>query len=179
MSGKNSLLQYNTAVRTDLAASLRARSRTEISRELGTIPAASPFPSRQAWDTRAASLESRLRGAAERGIGVLIRTGMINASLQNNGIDTCRADELIMKGKTQIITVRNLSNDGTIIGARASLSKFKKTLLALRDIQDTLRAISEVYRRILDEENLPKPTAQGVLSVVQALDIAATQMGTF
>lgn len=177
MPGRNPLLRYNTAVRTELAAALRVRNSAEIRLGPGSMPAAFPGSSRDAG--AGSTLESRLRRAADRGIGVLIRTGLINASLQTSGIDTSRADALVMKGKAQIVTVRDLSHDGTVTGARASLLKFRKILLVLRDIQSTLRAIGEIYRRILAEETLPKPTAQGVLSVVQALDAAATQMGTF
>jgi hypothetical protein len=92
---------------------------------------------------------------------------MVNANLNHSGIDTTRAEELVMTGKTQILVVQNLSLDSDIAGARASLSEFQNTLIALRNI----------YRGILINEDLPQATAQGVLSVAQSLDVTAAQIG--
>jgi hypothetical protein len=92
----------------------------------------------------------------------------VNANLDQSGIDTSRADELVTRGKTQILTAQNLSRNGDPAGVRASLS----------ELRDTLKALRDNYRDILINEELPQTTAHGVLSVAQSLDVTAAQMGT-
>jgi hypothetical protein len=92
---------------------------------------------------------------------------MVNTNLAHSGVDTSRADELVMLGKIQILGAQNRSRDGDTDGAKALLREFRTNLNTLRD----------TYRAILANEDLPQATAQGVLSVAQSLDVTAAQIG--
>ena len=113
------------------------------------------------------SSDNRLRQNIDQGIGVMTRSGMVNANLDQSGINTTRAKELVTQGKTQILAAQNLFRGHDLNGAREALSEFRDTLKALRD----------TYRGILVREDLSQPVAQGVLSVAQSLDVTAAQMG--
>ena len=161
-------LEEIVTMRTELATALRARNNAGIELAHKKIHATSIEYAQIIRNLRVeASMDTRLGQTIDQGIGILTRSGMINANLNHSGIDTTRAEELVMKGKTQILAVQNLFHDGDVAGARASLSEFQNTLIALRDI----------YRGILVEEDLPRATAQGVLSVAQSLDVTAAQIG--
>jgi len=161
-------LEEIITMRTELATALRARNNAGIELAHKKIHATSIEYAQIIRNLRAmASTDTRLGQTIDQGIGVMTRSGMVNANLNHSGIDTTRAEELVMKGKTQILVVQNLSHDSDIVGARASLSEFQNTLIALRNI----------YRGILINEDLPQATAQGVLSVAQSLDVTAAQIG--
>ncbi len=155
-------------MRTELASALRVRNNAGIELANKKIHATSPEYAHIIRNHRAkSSLDILLGQTIDLGIGVLTRSGMVNANLNHCGIDTTRAEERVVKGKTEILAVRNLSHGRDVAGARALLSEFTNTLITLRDI----------YRGILVEEDLPHATAQGVLSVARSLDVTASQIG--
>jgi hypothetical protein len=162
-------LEEIVTMRTELATALRTRNNAGIELAHKKIHATSIEYARIIRDLRtSASTDTQLGLTIDQGIGVMTRSGMVNANLDQSGIDTSRADELVTRGKTQILTAQNLSRNGDPAGVRASLSEFRDTLKALRDN----------YRDILINEELPQTTAHGVLSVAQSLDVTAAQMGT-
>jgi hypothetical protein len=155
-------------MRTGIAAALRARNNAVVELTHKKIHATSIEYAQKIRNLRAiSSIDILLGQTIDQGIGVLTRSGMVNANLNHSGIDTTRAEELVMKGKTQILAVQNMSHDGDVAGARASLSEFQNSLITLRDI----------YCRILVEKDPLQPTAQGVLSVAQSLGVTAAQIG--
>ena len=133
-------------MRTELASALRARNNAGIELANKKIHATSTEYAQIIRNHRAkSSLDILLGQTIDLGIGVLTRSGMVNANLNHSGIDTTRAEELVMKGKTEILVVQNLSHDRDSAGARASLSEFQNTLISLRNI----------YRGILIERGPP------------------------
>ena len=156
-------------MRTELATALRTRNNAGIERAHRKIHATSIDYARMICSLKStASTDRQLEQMTDQGIGVMTRSGMVNANLNQSGIDTTRADELVSRGKTQILAARNLSRNCDTDGARALLAEFENTLRALRD----------TYRGILVKEDLPQATAQGVLSVAQSLDVTAAQAGS-
>ena len=155
-------------MRSALASALRTRNNAGIELAHKKIHATSIEYARIARNLRSmASADSRFGQTIEQGIGVMTRSGMVNANLNHSGIGTIRSDELVTRGKIQILAAQSQAKNGDITGARASLLEFHDTLEALRD----------TYRGILVDEELPQATAQGVLSVAQSLDITAAQIG--
>ena len=155
-------------MRTELATALRTRNNAGIELAHKKIHATSIEYARIISNLKStATTDTRLVQTIDQGIGVMTRSGMVNANLAQSGIDTTRADELVMQGKIQILAAQNQSRDSDADGAKASLSEFRTTLKALRD----------TYRGILVNEDLPQATAQGVLSVAQSLDVTAAQIG--
>jgi len=156
-------------MRTELATALRTRNNAGIELAHKKIHATSIEYARMICNLKSmASTDTRLEQMIDQGIGVMTRSGMVNANLNHSGIDTTRAEELVLQGKTRILAAQNLSRNRDTGGARASLSEFRDTLKALRD----------TYRGILVKEDLPQATAQGVLSVAQSLDVTAAQAGS-
>jgi hypothetical protein len=161
-------LKEIVTMRTELATALRTRNNAGIELAHKKIHATSIEYARIISNLRTTgSTDTRLEQTIDQGIGVMTRSGMVNANLGPSGIDTTRADELVMQGKIQILKAQNLSRNRDADGARASLSEFRNTLKTLRD----------TYRGILVNEDLPQATAQGVLSVAQSLDVTAAQTG--
>ncbi|RPI40542.1 MAG: hypothetical protein EHM53_01545 [Methanoregulaceae archaeon] len=161
-------LEEIVTMRTELATALRTRNNAGIELSHKKIHAISLEYARIIQILKSTgSSDSRLGQNIDQGIRVMTRSGMVNANLDQNGINTTHAKELVIQGKTQILAAQNFSRDHDEDGARAVLSDFRDTLKALRD----------TYRGILVREDLSQPVAQGVLSVAQALDITAAQMG--
>jgi len=155
-------------MRTELATALRSRNNAGIELAHKKIHATSIEYARIISNLRnTATSDTRLAQTIDQSIGVMTRSGMVNSNLAHSGVDTSRADELVMQGKIQILAAQNMSRENDIDGAKASLQKFRNTLKTLRD----------TYRAILVKEDLPQATAQGVLSVAQSLDVTASQMG--
>ena len=155
-------------MRTELATTLRSRNNAGIELAHKKIHATSIEYARIISNLKStATTDTRLLQTIDQGIGVMTRSGMVNINLAHSGVDTTRADELVLLGKIQILGAQNLSREGDIDGAKASLQKFRTTLNTLRD----------TYRAILADEDLPQATAQGVLSVAQSLDVTAAQVG--
>ena len=155
-------------MRTELATALRTRNNAGIELAHKKIHATSIEYARIIGNLKTtATMDSRLEQTIDQGIGVITRSGMINTDLAQSGVDTTRAEELVIQGKTQILEVRNLSRNNDPDGTRTSLTEFRITLNTLRD----------TYRGILVTEDLPQTTAQGVLSVAQSLDVTATHIG--
>jgi hypothetical protein len=154
-------------MRTELASALRSRNNEGIELAHKKIHATSIEYAQIARSLRTIASKNTLVGQAiEQGIGVMTRSGMVNANLNHSGIDTTRADELVALGKIQILAAKNQAQSNDITRARSSLSEFRDTLETLRD----------TYRGILTDEDLPQATAQGVLSVAQSLDVTAAQI---
>jgi hypothetical protein len=163
-------LEEIVTMRTELASALRNRNNAGIELAHKKIHATSIEYAQIIRNTRTtASTDTRVGQTIEQGIGVMTRSGMVNANLNHSGIDTTRADERVALGKIQILAAQNHAQNGDITGARASLLEFRDTVEALRD----------TYRGILVDEDLPQATAQGVLSVAQSLDVTASQIGGF
>ena len=161
-------LEEIVTMRTELATALRTRNNAGIELSHKKIHAISLEYSRIIQILRSTgSSDSRIEQNIDQGIGVMTRSGMVNADLDQSGISTTRAKELVTQGKTQILAAQNLSRDHDSSGARAALS----------DFQDTLKALRDTYRGILVREDLSQPVAQGVLSVAQSLDVTAAQIG--
>jgi hypothetical protein len=157
-------LEEIVTMRTELAAALRSRNDAGIELAHKKIHAASVEYARLISSTKStAAGDIRIARTIDQCGGVMTRSGMINVNLVNNGVDTTRADELVMQGTIQILEARNRSRVNDNTGAKATLQEFRSTLQALRD----------TYRIILAQEDLPQATAQGVLSVAQSLDITA------
>ncbi len=160
-------LEEIVTMRTELATALRTRNNAGIGLAHKKIHTSSLEYARIIRNFRTtASADARVEQTMDRGTGVMTRSGMVNANLKQSGIDTTRAEELVSRGKSEILLVRNLSRENDS-GTRASLTEFRDTLTALRD----------TYRGILVNEDLPQATAQGVLSVAQSLDVTAAQIG--
>jgi len=156
-------------MRTELATALRTRNDAGIELAHKKMHATSVEYARITGNLKTtATTDTRLEQTIDQGIGVMTRSGMVNTNLARSGIDTTRADKLVLQGKTQVLAVRNQSRDNHGDGSRASLSEFR----------DTLRALRDTYRGILVNEDLPQTTAQDVLSVAQSLDVTAAQIGT-
>jgi hypothetical protein len=157
------------SMRTELAMALRARNDAGIELAHKKIHVTSIQYAQMIRNLRSsASTDTRLGLTIDQGMGVMTRSGMMNANLGQSGINTAYAEEYVTQGKTQILAAQNLFRDSDNDGAKASLSEFRKTL---KDLRDT-------YRGILVNEDLPQATAQGVLSVAQSLDVTAAQIGT-
>jgi len=157
-------LEEIVTMRTELAAALRSRNDAGIELAHKKIHAASVEYARIISSTiSTAAGDTRITRTIDQCSGVMTRSGMMNVNLVNNGVDTTRADELVMQGKIQILEAQNRSRVNDNTGAKATLQEFRSTLQALRD----------TYRKILAQEDLPQATAQGVLSVAQSLDITA------
>jgi hypothetical protein len=105
----------------------------------------------------------------EQGEGVLTRSGMMNADLISLGIDCAETRILIETGHAQIASILHHVRAGDVRGARACLVQLDGTVRSLRD----------GYRGILVREDLPRITAQGVLSVAQSLDVMSVRLGAF
>jgi hypothetical protein len=156
-------------MRTELATALRTRNNAGIEQAHKKIHATSIEYARMIRSlTTSASTDIQFEQTIDQGIGVMTRSGMVNANLNHSGLDITRAGELVTQGKTQILAAQNFSKARDIDGAKESLSEF---CITLKDLRDT-------YRRILVNEDLPQATAQGVLSVAQSLDITAARIGT-
>lgn len=161
-------LEEIVTMRTELATALRTRNNAGIELAHKKIHATSIEYARLICSLKtSASPDNQFEQTIDQGIGVMTRSGMVNANLDHSGIDITQAEELVIQGKTQILAAQNLSRDSDPDGAKASLHKFRNTSKTLRD----------TYRRILVKEDLPQATAQGVLSVAQSLDVTAAQIG--
>jgi len=155
-------------IRTELATALRSRNNAGVELAHKKIHATSIEYARIISSLKStATSDTKLAQTIDQSIGVMTRAGMMNSNLAHSGVDTSRADELVMQGKIQILAAQNLSRENDIDGAKALLRKFRNTLITLRD----------TYRAILAKEDLPQATAQGVLSVAQSLDVTASQTG--
>lgn len=161
-------LEEIVSLRTELATALRTRNNAGIELAYKKIHATSIEYARMISSLKtSATSDTRIAQTIDRGIGVMTRSGMVNANLAKSGIDTTTADDLVRQGTIQILAAQTLSRDGDNEGAKASLQEFRYTLKSLRD----------TYRAILVQEDLPLATAQGVLSVAQSLDITAAHIG--
>jgi hypothetical protein len=155
-------------MRTELATALRTRNNAGIELAHKKIHTTSIEYARMINNLRSSgSADYRLDQTIDQGIGVMTRSGLVNANLDHSGIDTAAAAELVRQGKNQVLRAQELSRKNDRDGARESLYGFRDTLKSLRD----------TYRRILVAEDLPQATAQGVLSVAQSLDTTAAQVG--
>jgi hypothetical protein len=160
-------LEEIVIMRTELATALRTRNNAGIELAHKKIHATSIDYARMIRILKSsASPDTQVEQTIDQGIGVITRSGMVNANLDHSGIDIIQAEELVTQGKTQILAAQNLSRDSDPDGAKASLFEFCTTM---KDLRDT-------YRRILVNEDLPQTTAQGVLSVAQSLDVTAAQI---
>jgi hypothetical protein len=163
-------LEEIITMRTELATALRTRNNAGIELAHKKIHATSIEYARIISNPEStASTDTRLGQTIDQGIGVMTRSGMVNANLDHSRIEITRAEELVIQGKIQILEAQDLLRDNDADGTRASLSEFRNTL---KDLQDT-------YRGILVTEDLPQATAQGVLSVARSLDVTAAQIGAF
>jgi len=155
-------------MRTELATALRSRNNAGIESAHKKIHTTSIEYARIIGTLKAAaSSETRLGQTIDQGIGVITRSGMVNSNLEQTGVDTARARDLVTQGKTQILAAQNQCRGSNTDGCRASLAQFRKTLTSLRD----------TYRGILTSQDLPQATAQSVLSVAQSLDLTSAQVG--
>jgi hypothetical protein len=156
-------------MRTELATALRTRNNAGIELAHKKIHATSIDYARIVSNLKtAASADTKLGQTIDQGIGVMTRSGMVNANLAHSGVDLDQAEVLVTQGKKQILVAQNQSRNSDPDGANATLLEFR----------DTLRALRDTYRGILVKEDMPQATAQGVLSVAQSLDITAAQIGT-
>jgi len=144
-------LEEIVTMRTELATALRTRNNAGIELSHKKIHAISLEYARIVQILKSTgSSDSRLGQNIDQGIGVMTRSGMVNANLDQSGINTTRAKELVILGKTQILSAQNLSRAHDVDGARAAISDFRDTLKALRD----------TYRVILVGEDLSQPVAR-------------------
>lgn len=154
-------------MRTELATALRARNNAGIELAHQKIHTTSVEYARILSNLKsAASADTRLGQTIDQGISVMTRSGMVNSNLEQTGIDTSHARELVVRGKTQILEAKSLCRTSGGDNCRASLARFRDTLKSLRD----------TYHGILVNQDLPEGTAQGVLSVAQSLDVTAAQV---
>ncbi len=143
-------LEEIVTMRTELATALRTRNNAGIELAHKKIHATSIEYARMIRNLKiSASTDIQFEQTIDQGIGVMTRSGMVNANLDHSGIDIIQAEELVTQGKTQILAAQNLSRDSDPDGAKASLSEFCNTMKDLRD----------AYRRILVNEDLPQATA--------------------
>jgi len=157
-------------MRTDLAAALRARDDTGIEQAYKEIHATSIGYAQLVRNVRdTASADARLGDTLDRSAGVLIQSGILNADLKHNGMNTTGPDHLVALGKTQLVVARNQIRTGNGTGAQLALSDLRETILSLRDS----------YRDLLVSDDLPQSSAQSILSVAQSLDIIASRLGTY
>jgi hypothetical protein len=155
-------------MRTELATALRTRNNAGIELAHKKIHATSIEYARLISSVKTSETsEIRIAQTIDQSIGVMTRSGMVNVNLNHSGIDTSRAEELVMQGKIQILAAQNQSRGNDADGAKSSL----------REFQNTSRTLRDTYRTILVREDLPQATAQGVLSVAQSLDVTAAQIG--
>jgi hypothetical protein len=161
-------LEEIVTMRTELATALRTRNNAGIEQAHKKIHATSIEYARMIRNLMiSASTDIQVEQAIDQGLAVMTRCGMVNANLNHSGSDIVQAEELVMRGKSQILSAQNFSRDSDLDGAKVSLSEFRNTT---KDLRDT-------YRRILVNEDLPQATAQGVLSVAQSLDVTAARIG--
>jgi hypothetical protein len=156
-----------TTMRSQLANALRARDDNGIEQVRKTIHAASIDYATTVRMMKKNSTESEEMGILiNQSEGVLIRSGMMNANLKSIGINCTQIQALVETGQSQISTARAQLHAGNPAGAEVTLSGFRSTLQSLRD----------GYRGILVREDLPRTSAQGVLSVAQSLDLMSARM---
>ena len=98
-------LEEIVTMRTELATALRTRNNAGIELAHKKIHAISTRirPDHSASLKAPRTSDSRLVQTIDQGIGVMTRSGMVNVNLDQSGINTTRADELVMRGKTQIL----------------------------------------------------------------------------
>jgi hypothetical protein len=158
------------SMRTGLAIALEARDDTGIEqahKEIHTISIELAQVIRNMRDM--ASADARLRDTLDRSAAVLTRSGVLNAELKHDGINTTGPDHLVALGKTQLGVARNQITSGNGTGAQRALSELRKTTISLRDS----------YRDLLASEDLPQSSAESILSVARSLDITASRLGVF
>jgi hypothetical protein len=158
------------AMRTGLAAALRARDDTGIELAYKEIHATSIGYAQLVRNIRdTASADARLENTLDTGSGVLIQSGILNADLKHNGVNTTVPDKLVALGKTQLGVARAQIRTGNGTGAQLALSAFRETILSLRDS----------YRDLLVSDDLPQDSAQSILSVARSLDSIGSRLGAF
>jgi hypothetical protein len=102
-----------------------------------------------------------------RSNGVMTRVRMVNTTLRHLGIDCSKVDGLAMTGIVQLTAVQAMMHVGNQPGTHAAFSHFQGTVLLLRD----------AYQEVLMREDLPRDTAQGILSVARSLEMTAVSTG--
>ena len=158
-----------TAMRDRLEDALRARDDAGIEQARETIHAASIAYATTIRDLKKTrSEDEEMAAILDQSTGVLARSGTMNADLLSLGINCTETRVLVGTGNSQISVAQTQMNAGNFREARAAIAGFRGTLQSLRD----------AYRAILIREDLPRSTAQDVLSVAQSLDRMSVRMST-
>jgi hypothetical protein len=156
-----------TTMRNELATTLSTRDNTGIEQAHKKIHTASIGFAQTVRGLQVnVSHDTNLRQKIELGGAVMTRARMVNADLKMRGLMNGSAENYVSAGTTQLSVASVQLDTGNTDGAKATLMQFRSTVQSLRDS----------YRYVLVKEDLPQPTAQGVLSVAQALDITAARM---
>ncbi|MHB8164682.1 MAG: hypothetical protein ACYDDV_10155 [Methanoregula sp.] len=156
-----------TIMRTELATALNLRDDTGIEQAHKKIHTASLGFVQAVRGTRLdASHDTNLRQTIGQGSAVMTRAGRINTELNTRGLGTRALEQYVSDGTAQLAAAAARLDNGKPEDARATLLQFRSTVQSLRD----------AYRSVLVKEDLPRTTAQGVLSVAQSLDITAARM---
>ncbi|PKL70236.1 MAG: hypothetical protein CVV30_02430 [Methanomicrobiales archaeon HGW-Methanomicrobiales-1] len=113
-----------------------------------------------------ASQDTNLRQTIEQGSAVMTRAGRINTELKSRGLGISAPAQFVSTGTAQLAAAAAQLDNGKPEDARATLLQFRSTVQSLRD----------AYRSVLVKEDLPRTTAQEILSVAQSLDITAARM---
>jgi hypothetical protein len=153
-------------MRNELATVLRTRDNPGIGQAHKKIHAASIGFARTVRELRQnVSQDTSIRQRIEEGRAVMTRAGMVNADLLAQGLSES-AGTYVAVGTTQLAVATTQLDKGNPEGAKTTLLQFRITVESMRDS----------YRAVLIKEDLPRTTAQGVLSVAQSLDITAARM---
>jgi len=170
MSTAQEKLGEIVSMRTGLAIALEARDDTGIEQAHKEIHTTSIELAQVIRNLRdMASADARLSDTLDRSAAALTRSGILNADLKHNGINTTGTDHLVAFGKTQLGVARTRITAGNGTGAQLALSEVRETIISLRDS----------YRDLLVSDDLPQSSAENVLSVARSLDIIASQLGAF
>ena len=154
-------------MRNELASALRTRDNPGIEQAHKKIHTASIGFAQSVRDLRVnVPPDAQIRQKIEQGSAVMTRAGMVNTDLTSRGLLTGAAETYVANGTAQLAIAANQLDNGNTEGAKATLLQFRTTVQYLRDS----------YRMVLVKEDLPQTTAQGVLSVAQALDMTAARM---
>jgi len=156
-----------TSMRNELTTAFQTRDNSGIEQAHKKIHTASIGFAQTVRGLRVTeSPDTNLRQDIEQGRAIMTRAGMVNADLKSRGVITGSIEQYVSAGTTQLTAAAAQSDNGNTESAKATLRQFRTTVQSLRDS----------YRSTLVKEDLPQTTAQGVLSVAQALDITAARM---
>ncbi|MDD4136513.1 MAG: hypothetical protein PHT99_01280 [Methanoregula sp.] len=151
------------------ANAVRASDDAPSEQALETIPPVSiAYAAAMRMPEKSSPENEPVTALLDQGNEVMSRSGLMNAELSSLGITCTQTRVLVGTGHSQISLAQMQIDAGNAREARATITAFRGTLQYLRD----------AYRAILVREDLPRPTAQGVLAVAQSLDRMTVRLST-